>query len=100
MLGKQKRDSVKKTRKPSNLRQEEEKGHQIKKIKSFPLGKTQTLPWVGVLNSWQPPFTHRHTGELLVELSPTDASNENFKKLSVLCCVYSNDSLEEGVRNI
>lgn len=69
--------------------------------KSFSLWKTQAeSPWVGVLNSCQSPFTHRHTGKLLVELSPTAASNEDLKKLPVLCCVYSNnESLEEGVRN-
>jgi len=54
-----------------------------------------------VLNSCQAPSTHRHTGELLVELSPIAASKEDLKRLPVLCCVYSNnESLEEGVRNI
>lgn len=89
VLGKHKTESgKKKARKPSNPRQEQEKWHQMKK--SFSLGETQAESPSG----WSVKF-------IWGELSPIAASNEDLKKLPVLCCVYSNnESLEEGVRNI
>lgn len=61
----------------------------------------QHFPRSGRGHSRQALHTPRCAGELLVELSPTAASNKDWKKLPVLYCVYSNnESLEEGVRNI
>lgn len=61
----------------------------------------QHFPRSGRGCSRQALHTLRRAGELLVELSPTAASNKDWKKLPVLYCVYSNnESLEEGVRNI
>jgi len=49
----------------------------------------------------KPLYTQTRTEELLVELSPIAALNEDLKKLPVLYCVYSNnESPEEGVGNI